>query len=99
MKQNDFIHVLELNFCKGCAVYHNGGEKTVTKVRNLTFISISTIIFVNFYNLLIYLGFIFFIYSIRVIHLTFLYYFCMLGSLNSNKMLKFLDIIFILVAF
>ena len=98
MKQNDdFIHVLELNFCKGCGVYHNGGENTV-KVRNLTFVSISPISSVNFYKLLIYLGFIFFIYSIRVIHLTFLYYFCMLGSLNSNKMLKILDTIFILVA-
>ena len=93
-----FTHILELNFCKGCGVYHNGGEKTVTKVRNLTFVSISPISSVNFYKLLIYLGFIFFIYSIRVIHLTFLYYFCMLGSLNFNKMLKILDIIFILVA-
>ena len=79
-------------------VYHNGGEKTVTKVRNVTLVLISPICSVNFHKLLIYLGFIFFIYSIRVIHLIFLYYFCMLGFLNSNKMFEILDIIFILVA-
>ena len=74
-------------------------RKTIkVKVRSLNLVSISPISSVNFHEPFTCLGLIFFTCSIRVILLTILYHFNMLGSLNSNKMFEILGIIFTLVA-